>query len=317
MKYSKQIVDFLATCFPEIESKVIDLNLKENGLESTIETLLSIDQEADEYDSFEDQSKMNFENTYMIQTTWASIPILIPRSIAIVKEPLNDPSITDWKTRFSEIHLYTSQKISIKSKHKNDKHDLLPLLIYILEYHDKGYEYVVGDQSHNDFMHQLVNDGSDLRYCAREWRDRAYNLAKNRILLLQKASVAYRDHGGEVAAYYSEEARKLLKDINECHTRASQYQLLHLHPSGIYDQVDFHGLRVIDVTRLFWPMLSAWMNVKNSFNLTIVTGSGIHSKGSIGKIRSALISMLQHQKDEFTWKALPGSIILTRIEPRK
>lgn len=313
MKHSKQIVNFLSTCFPEVESKVIDLNLKENGLESTIETLLSIDQEADEYDSFEDQDKVNFEDTYMIQTTWASIPILIPRSTSIIKQESSNASFTtDWKARFSEVHLYNSQKISIKNKHKDDRHDLLPLLLYILEHRDRGHEYTIGDQSHSDFMHQLMGDGNDLKYCAREWRDRAYNLAKNRILLLQKASVAYRDHGGGVAAYYSEEARKLLKDINECHTRASQYQLLYLHPSGIHDLVDFHGLRIIEVTRLFWPMLSAWMSVKNSFNLTIVTGSGIHSKGSIGKIRSTLISMLQHQKEEFTWKALSASIILTR-----
>lgn len=320
MKYSRQLVDFLSTCFPGVEKEIVELYLKEkDGLESIIETLLAMDQEVTDSvdcDSHYSNKEMDLEKTYVIQTTWASVPVLIPRSVSDIEAVglQNSIPVADWETRFSKVHLCMSQDPA-KDKEEDNRRDLLPFLLYVLEHHDGESNYTIEDHmTYVDLIQQMIAESEDLRCCARMWREKAYDLASKRILLLQKASKAYHEHGGGAAAYYSEESRKLLKDINEYHTKASQYQLLYLHPKGVYDKVDFHGLRVIDVTRLFWPLLEAWKNISISPMLTIITGSGTHSKGFVGKIRSALISMLQHQKRTFSWKALPGSIVISLEE---
>ncbi|TQS33914.1 hypothetical protein Golomagni_05726 [Golovinomyces magnicellulatus] len=150
----------------------------------------------------------------------------------------------------------------------------------------------------------------------------------------RKATAAYRRSKSDrlmaaVATYYAEEGHTY--NSHAIRAQSAAADLIAASQSS-RNHVDLHGLRVQDAVRIarervttWWHELSeeirlgndAWRNLNYPFSSTtascyrLVTGSGLHSRDGISKIRPAVAKMLSREGWKF--ESSTGTIVVTGL----
>ncbi|KAI9333653.1 hypothetical protein BDR26DRAFT_805837 [Obelidium mucronatum] len=133
-----------------------------------------------------------------------------------------------------------------------------------------------------------LNTGGSVDALYTKHRKEAAEVAEQRNKLFQRAAEAFRSGNTAAAKTFSVEARKLDAQMQQMHSEASAliFEQRNRHTTSTSEErvIDLHGLHGDEGIYYLDTALAALTREKFHGTVTVITGTGHHSRGSLAKI---------------------------------
>ncbi|KAJ1554474.1 hypothetical protein HK096_003379 [Nowakowskiella sp. JEL0078] len=140
-----------------------------------------------------------------------------------------------------------------------------------------------------------VTTGDTLASQYHKFREEAIDVALARNKFFQKATEAYLQGNKAAAKAFSLQAHALNQNLSELHEQASEKIFASRNGTESLGTVDLHGLHAEEATRLLNKHLKSMAQQTPEGVVTIITGSGHHSRNKKAKVLPAVREFLQRK----------------------